>query len=770
MSDNFNSQPDETQHDGLQVRIGPGSRIAGYLIEEQVGSGGMAVVFRARDEVLGRLAALKVLSPGLAADQEFRSRFLRESRAIASVDEPHIVPVYSAGEAGGVLYIATRYVAGGDLASLLRRHGGPLPTDRVASLITQVAAALDAAHAIGLVHRDVKPGNILIENIPGRPEQAYLSDFGLTKVTSGATSISVTGMFMGTPDYCAPEQITGRPVDGRTDQYALACVAYNILTGTVPYQREETIATLFAHVRDPVPSARARRADLSPAVDAVLGRAMAKEQQDRYASCGEFAAGLGEALRSPAVAPGPALGGYQPSGYPAGGYQPGGYPPVPYQPQSPTPPATPLGPTFPGAGEEGGAGGQGGAAQGWSGQGSAAQGGAVPGNAAQGASGGQGWSGQGGAVQGGPGGAKASRRVAIIASSAGAAVLVAVGIGVALAFSGGHSTSTKPPAPSPTQSSDKSVLESTFSAPDGGYIYYGFFSLDGTMVAGGGVSGGSNASKIYIWSAATRKYVTTLTIPHGGTAYPLCFSPDDKSLIAVDVKNYVVYRFNIATGQATDIRVVPSAAWNVSGDSSTMANETANGQDIDVFNLGTGAHTEHFKNPTTASMAPNSIYLDSNGQELIISAENDQTYVVDVQSGQTLASFHYDYSSTQQSVPYLSSDGKTVYIPGDSARPAELWDVGTRSDVTPDDPRWPKEDNGLVFSTDGLTVVTSPPNADYFDVWNVSTHTHIARTVVPGGQDDVLEALGPGNSELLLGSTYNSSVKGVKDLYLYEIP
>jgi serine/threonine-protein kinase len=753
VSENFSSQPDGIQQDGIQARIGPGSRIAGYLIEEQVGSGGMAVVFRARDEVLGRLAALKVLSPALAADQEFRNRFLRESRAIASVDEPHIVPVYAAGDADGVLYIATRFVAGGDLATVARRYGGPLPTDRVAALITQVAAALDAAHAIGLVHRDVKPGNILIENIPGRPEQAYLSDFGLTKVTSGATSISVTGMFMGTPDYCAPEQITGKPVDGRTDQYALACVAYNLLTGTAPYQREETIATLFAHVRDPVPSARARRAELSPAVDAALEKAMAKEQRDRYASCEEFAAALREALRSPGNAPGAAPGGYPPTGYQPGAYQPGWgamqpppspqppyQPPLPspspyqptatyqpaspYQPQSQTPPGTPIGPTFPG-----GAGGQGGA-----------------------------------------GGRKLSRKAAAIVGSAGAVVLVAVGIGAALAFSGGHSTSTKPPAPSPTQSSDKSVLEATFTAPDGGYIYYGFFSLDGTMVAGGGVSNGANASKIYIWNAVTRKYVTTLAIPHGGKAYPLCFSPDDKSLIVVDVKNYVVYRFDIATGRATDIRVVPSAAWNVSGDASTLANETANAQDIDVFNVNTGAHTEHFANPTTASTVPNSIYLDSNGQELLISAENDQTYVVDVQSGRTLASFRYNYSSSEQAVPYLSPDGKTVYIPGDSSAPAQLWNVGTRSSVTPADPRWPKADNGLVFSTDGLTVVTSPPNADYFDVWNVSTRTHVARTVVSGGQNDVLESLGPGNSELLLGSTYNSSARGVKDLFLYEIP
>jgi len=237
---------------GMQS-LGPGSRIAGYLIEEPVGAGGMAIVYRARDEVLGRVAAVKVLSPSLAADQDFQTRFLRESRAIASVDESHILPVYAAGESDGLLYIATRFVAGGDLAGLVRANGGPLAPDRVASIITQVAAGLDAAHAIGLVHRDVKPGNVLIENIPGRPEHAYLSDFGLIKATSGATGLTATGMFMGTPDYCAPEQITGKPVSGASDQYALGCVAFSLLTGTLPFQRDDTIAVLFAHVRDDVP-------------------------------------------------------------------------------------------------------------------------------------------------------------------------------------------------------------------------------------------------------------------------------------------------------------------------------------------------------------------------------------------------------------------------------------------------------------------------------------------------------------------------------------
>jgi serine/threonine-protein kinase len=304
MSDNF-SVPQA----GMQARLGPGSRIAGYVIEEQVGAGGMAVVFRARDEALGRLAALKVMSPSLSADGEFRSRFERERRLLASLDEPHILPVYSAGEAGGVLYIATRFVASGDLADLLHANGGPLDSERAASLIAQVGAALDAVHAVGLLHRDVKPANVLIDRTPARGEHAYLSDFGLSRAASSATGLTGSGVFMGTPDYCPPEQVTGKPpASARSDQYALACLAFTLLTGSAPYQREDALAVIVAHAQAPIPALTALRPELPEPVDAVVAKAMAKAPDERYESCGLFAAALHAAL-APAARKAPDMRG-----------------------------------------------------------------------------------------------------------------------------------------------------------------------------------------------------------------------------------------------------------------------------------------------------------------------------------------------------------------------------------------------------------------------------------------------------------------------------
>src|ERR1700729_2557809 len=295
---------DSSRHaDGLLRMLAPGSRVAGYLLESQIGAGGMAVVFRARDERLSRMVALKVLAPGLAADDAFRQRFIRESRAAAAVDDPHIIPVYEAGEADGVLFIAMRLVVGGDLRSVMLREG-PLPAARAAAFLSAVASALDAAHGAGLVHRDVKPANVLVDTGPGRPEHVYLSDFGISKGAASSARLTGTGQFLGTPAYTSPEQVKGLAVDGRADQYALACVAWQLLTGTVPFQRDQGMAVLLAHLSEPPPPLAALRPGLPAAAGQVLARAMAKDPGERYPSCGEFTDALRDAL---------ALSPYQPA-------------------------------------------------------------------------------------------------------------------------------------------------------------------------------------------------------------------------------------------------------------------------------------------------------------------------------------------------------------------------------------------------------------------------------------------------------------------------
>jgi serine/threonine protein kinase len=272
-----------------------GALVAGYRLEAQVGAGGMAVVFRARDERLGRLVALKILAPAMAADAAFRRRFIAESRAAAVVDDPHIIPVYEAGEAGGVLFIAMRFVRGGDLRLVLDREG-PLPPVQAVGFISPVASALDAAHGAGLVHRDVKPANILVDARQGRPDHVYLSDFGVSKGAISSVSLTEAGQFLGTPDYSAPEQIRGLAIDGRTDQYALACVAYQLLTGVVPFERDQGMAVLLAHLSEPSPSLASRRPDLPGAADQVLAKGLAKDPEKRYGSCGAFADALRQAL------------------------------------------------------------------------------------------------------------------------------------------------------------------------------------------------------------------------------------------------------------------------------------------------------------------------------------------------------------------------------------------------------------------------------------------------------------------------------------------
>jgi serine/threonine protein kinase len=290
--------------------IAAGSQIAGYTIEEQIGRGGMAVVYRASDKRLNRPVALKILAPELASDAGYRQRFLREMRAAAAVDHPNIVPVFDAGEADGALFIAMRYVDGRDVRTILEAEPG-LPAARVCHLIAQAASALDEAHARGLVHRDVKPGNMLIGS--AHPDHLYLSDFGLSKQRVSSAPLTLTGQFMGTLDYMAPEQIEGRPIDGRADLYALACTAFEMLAGQPPFQRDAGLAVMWAQVSAPVPSLQALRPDLPPAVDQVMATALAKNPDGRYPSCTAFARALvaacgvgGQAAKTGADAPPPA--------------------------------------------------------------------------------------------------------------------------------------------------------------------------------------------------------------------------------------------------------------------------------------------------------------------------------------------------------------------------------------------------------------------------------------------------------------------------------
>ena len=304
--------------------LSEGSRLAGYRIEAPLGAGGMAVVFRAHDERLDRPVALKVFAPITAADRAARQRFIAESRKAAAVDHEHIIPIYEAGEARGFLFIAMRLVRGGDLRGLLKREG-VLPSARASGIVSQVASALDAAHGAGLVHRDVKPANILLAAPAGEADYVYLSDFGVSKQVMRSTSLTGTGQFVGTPDYAAPEQ--GRkvpPLDGRADQYALACVAYHLLTGGPPFEREDPWTVVTAHRSEPPPSVRVRRPELPVAVDRVLARALEKVPEKRYGSCREFSdalrGALGLAPGRPAVPAGPptvASKDWAPAGRPA---------------------------------------------------------------------------------------------------------------------------------------------------------------------------------------------------------------------------------------------------------------------------------------------------------------------------------------------------------------------------------------------------------------------------------------------------------------------
>ena len=289
----------------LEPQLAAGEDLGAYRIEKLIARGGMGEVYRALDRRLGRPVALKLLVREIADEDRFRDRFLRESRLAASLDHPNVLPIYEAGEFANRLFIAMRFVEGTDLRQVLRQSA-PLEPERALALIAPVAGALDAAHARGLVHRDVKPANVLIARAreEDADEHVYLSDFGLTTLSSDAVDV---GQFSGTADYAAPELVTGGRIDALTDVYALGCVLFEALTGQPPYRSGSVMAVLWGHVNDPPPSATARNRALPEAVDGVFQTALAKDPAKRPQSCralvdsARFAVGLtrpGEVRRS----------------------------------------------------------------------------------------------------------------------------------------------------------------------------------------------------------------------------------------------------------------------------------------------------------------------------------------------------------------------------------------------------------------------------------------------------------------------------------------
>ena len=266
-----------------------GDEFAGYRVRSVLGRGGMSVVYQAENLRLSSVIALKVLAPELATDDVFRARFLEESRMAASLNHPNVIPIYDMGSQDDLLYIAMRYVSGTDMRQMIKKRGRILPATAL-FLVGQAARALDAAHRKGLVHRDVKPGNLLIErgSDEADPDHVYLADFGITKHAMSRSGLTSTGQFLGTIDYVAPEQIRGTSVTGRADQYSLGCVLYECLTGRVPFEKDLDAAIIWAHVEETPTMPTLLRPELPPEVDEVFARVLAKRPDERYQSCREF--------------------------------------------------------------------------------------------------------------------------------------------------------------------------------------------------------------------------------------------------------------------------------------------------------------------------------------------------------------------------------------------------------------------------------------------------------------------------------------------------
>ena len=679
----------------------------------------MAVVFRARDERLGRQVALKILAPALAADDGFRRRFIAESRAAAVVDDPHIIPVYEAGEADGALFIAMRYVAGGDLRRVLEREGLLTPS-RAAAFISPVASALDAAHAAGLVHRDVKPANVLVDAHPGRPDHVYLSDFGVSKGAVSSVSLTGAGQFLGTPDYSAPEQVQGRVVDGRTDQYALACVAYELLTGVKPFSRDQGMAVLLAHLSEPPPALRVRRPDLPAAAGHVLARAMAKVPEERYASCRDFAEALRAALglaaydlgdpadaTSFADATDPAINGKA-----AGGDGLGEADTID---PMPAPVSVAVG---------------------------------VARHRAR--------------TVTGSGGRRRPNRRRILAGLAGA-VLVAAAIVVPVLI-----TSTGPPGPPHTGSSSSPArnvvagkLLATLTSPGGIGADHLVFRPDGATLAGAGgnnmiflwkvpagnlaaalaermypgpittvafspngamLATADNYSRILLWNFATRKRTTTLSYPVKNTDIAsVAFSPDGKTLATTDYTS--THLWQVSTGTQTAVLSDPEGMGDsvaFSPDGAMLAVATNGGSTV-LWNLSTRKVAATLSEPDGENTVW-SVAFSRDGATLATADASGRTYLWNLATHKVIAAFTDPGSKTEVTSVAFSPKGTTLAT-ADTNGGTYLWNVATRklaatlSDPAKD-PRY-RAVLAVAFSPNGALLATSDNYGGVY-LWKIS--------------------------------------------------
>jgi WD40 repeat protein len=344
---------------------------------------------------------------------------------------------------------------------------------------------------------------------------------------------------------------------------------------------------------------------------------------------------------------------------------------------------------------------------------------------------------------------------------------VLAGVIVGLNRSGQHGPTPGPPSPPGGTSSagaSTASLAGTLTAPDGGLMSDAFFSADGRYVAAAGTG-----ADVYVWDAATRQRVQTLSVGTGDRADPVGFSADDQILYVIDTASKQLYDFDVASGKAPNVYSLPSGVtWGDTWDSAVLAAVASDGS-IGVYNMATGKLDAQVQNPGSAQVE--AVHPDGDGKYLVVSDENGEAYLVATGSGDVVGTFGYAYSAAEVNFPSISLDGKTVYVPGGSARPAKLWDTVTKSYDTPAGARWPKQDNGITFSTDGKSVITSPSfSSDTVDTWDIATRAHVATVTVPGSADQEVLSVTPGAGEVLTTGSLDSATGTFSKLSIWKMP